>query len=148
MLNSISPFIGPDLLALLCRMGHGDEIVLADANFPGHSTHERTLRADGITVAQLLSGILPLFPLDAYVSCPLAMMRVVRGDSADPAVEREYRRELSRHQPQFKKIERVERFAFYERSRRAYAVVMTGESRKYANLILKKGVVTASAASA
>ena len=140
MLKSISPVIGPDLLAVLCRMGHGDEIVLADANFPGHSTNERTLRADGVSATWLLDGILPLFPLDTYVRCPLAMMACVRSDSVDP-VEKEFKQVIARHQPQFKKIERIDRFAFYERARHAYAVVMTGETRKYANLILKKGVV-------
>ena len=140
MLKTISPCVGPDLLAVLARMGHGDEIVLADAHFPGHSIHARTLRADGLTVTQLLEGILPLFPLDTYAP-PVALMRVVKGDSADPAVERDYRAAIVRHEPWVKKFERVERMAFYERARKAYAIVMTGERRKYGNIILKKGIV-------
>lgn len=141
MLKTISPYVGPDLLATLSRMGHGDEIVLADAHFPGHSLNERTLRADGISVPQLLGGILPLFPLDTYVRAPAAMMRVVKGDTADPRLEREVRDLFARYAEDEVAIERVERLAFYERARRAYAVVMTGETRKYGNLLLKKGVV-------
>lgn len=141
MLKTISPLVGPDLLAVLSRMGHGDEIVLADAHFPGHSLNERTLRADGVPVEKLLEGVLPLFPLDTYVRFPVAMMRVVRGDLADPSVERGYRAIIARHEPAVKAVEKIERTAFYERAARAYAVVVTGDTRKYANLILKKGVV-------
>lgn len=139
-MRGISPLLGPDLLATLHRMGHGDEIVLADAHFPGESVGRRVLRADGVDVAPLLDAILPLFVLDSYVEAPLAMMAAVAGDELDPAVEAAYRAAVDRHQPGAPAIERIERFAFYERAREAFAVVMTGDTAKYGNLILKKGV--------
>lgn len=140
MLIGISPLISPDLLALLHRMGHGDEIVLADAHFPGESVGRRVLRADGLRIAPLLDGILPLFALDAYVDYPVLMMAVVPGDTADPSVESSYRAVIDKHWPQTPPIQRLERFVFYERARAAFAVVMTGETAKYGNIILKKGV--------
>jgi len=140
MLKGISPLIGPDLLATLHRMGHGDEIVLADAHFPGESLNARVIRADGIKVADLLDAILPLFPLDTYVESPLIMMAPVPGDTLDPEVEKRYREVVDRHVPETPPIQRIERFAFYERAKQAFAVVMTGETAKYGNIILKKGV--------
>ena len=139
MLKGIHPCISPDLLKVLAEMGHGDELVLADAHFPGHSVNPSVLRADGLTITNLLEGILPLFELDQY-DIPLAMMAVVPGDRLDPAVEGAYMRVIHKHAPQAKPPERVERFAFYERAKKAFAVVMTGETAKYGNLILKKGV--------
>ncbi|OPZ14476.1 MAG: L-fucose mutarotase [candidate division BRC1 bacterium ADurb.BinA364] len=140
MLIGISPLIGPDLLAVLCRMGHGDEIVLADAHFPGESLNSRVLRADGLRIAPLLDGILPLFALDEYVASPVVMMAAVEGDALAPEVEQAYRAAIERHAPRTPPIERIERFAFYERAKTAYAVVMTGETAKYGNILLKKGV--------
>ena len=140
MLKGISPVVSPDLLAVLCRMGHGDEIVLADAHFPGETFNDRVLRADGIQIPDLLSGIMPLFELDQYVDAPLAMMAAVPGDALDPTVEESYRSAMSAHVSGPIVIERVERFDFYDRARSAFAVVMTGETAKYGNVILKKGV--------
>ena len=140
MLKGIAPVVGPELLSVLCRMGHGDEIVLADAHFPGETFNDRVLRADGITVPQLLDGILPLFELDQYVEKPLIMMAAVEGDTLDPAVEESYRAAIDVHCPAKPQIERIDRFAFYERAKSAFAVVMTGETAKYGNIILKKGV--------
>lgn len=140
MLIGISPVIGPELLSVLYRMGHGDEIVLADAHFPGETMGKRVVRADGILVTSLLDGILPLFALDTYVESPLIMMAPVSGDNLDPQVETSYRTMVDKHWPKTPHIQRIERFAFYERSRDAYAVVMTGETAKYGNIILKKGV--------
>jgi len=140
MLIGIDPCISPDLLAVLARMGHGDEIVLADAFFPGESFNSRVLRADGIRIPQLLTGILALISLDEYVPHPLAMMAATPGDQLDPAVEKSYRKAIEIRWPQAPAIERVERFAFYERTRKAFAVVMTGETVKYGNIIIKKGV--------
>ncbi len=140
MLVGISPLLSPDLLALLCRMGHGDEIVLADAHFPGESCNARVLRADGLRVADLLDAILPLFALDTYVDSPVLMMAPVPGDALDPAVEASYRAAIDRHWLETPPIARLERFAFYERAKQAFAVVMTGETAKYGNIILKKGV--------
>jgi len=140
MLIGISPLIGPDLLALLHRMGHGDEIVLADAHFPGESVGQRLLRADGLGIAPLLDAILPLLALDTYVEHPVIMMAVVPGDALDPTVEAGYRAVIDKYWPETQPIQRLERFAFYERARQAFAVVMTGETAKYGNIILKKGV--------
>jgi L-fucose mutarotase len=140
MLKGISPLLSPDLLAVLCRMGHGDEIVLADAHFPGETMGKRLLRADGLAIEGLLDGILPLFELDGYDRAPLIMMEVVKGDKLDPTVEKGYRKVVDKHAPKTPPIARLERFAFYERAKQAFAVVMTGDTRKYANIILKKGV--------
>jgi L-fucose mutarotase len=140
MLIGISPAIGPDLLNALFRMGHGDELVLADAFFPGDTCNSRVIRADGIRIPALLDGILALMNLD-YAAPPVAMMQVMTGDTADPAVEASYRAVIDKHWPGTPAIEKVERFAFYERTKKAYAVVMTGETVKYGNIILKKGVI-------
>jgi L-fucose mutarotase len=139
MLKGIHPAISPDLLKTLAEMGHGDEIVLADAHFPGHSMNGRVLRADGLAATALLSGILPLFELDAYAP-PLVMMAPVPGDMLDPAVEEKYLAAIRAVCPEAPAPERIDRFAFYERARTAYAVLVTGETAKYGNLILKKGV--------
>ena len=141
MLNGISPLISPELLNALYRMGHGDEILLADAHFPGDSFGQRIIRADGLGIPALLEAILPLLPLDPYVDAPLAMMAAVPGDSLDPTVEAAYRAAITNGGIDSEvQIERVERFAFYERAKTNYAVVMTGEMAKYGNLILKKGL--------
>ncbi|MBN1516683.1 L-fucose mutarotase [Candidatus Sumerlaeota bacterium] len=142
MLNGISPLIGPDLLAALYRMGHGDEIVLADAHFPGESFNNRVLRADGLKIPDLLDAILPLFPLDTYVETPLIMMSAVAGDQLDQNVLKSYRDVIRKHAPHAPAIEHIDRFEFYERARAAYTVLMTGETAKYGNIILKKGVVS------
>jgi L-fucose mutarotase len=142
MLKGISQVISPELLAVLARMGHGDEIILADAHFPGHSIGPQVLRADGLTVAQLLDGILPLFELDSYAT-PLIMMAVAAGDTLDPDVEADYRAVIRKHVAGEPKLERIDRFAFYERAKGAFAIVIAGELRKYGNLLLKKGVTPA-----
>ncbi|MFP5206565.1 MAG: L-fucose mutarotase [Acidobacteriota bacterium] len=139
MLKGISRFIGPELLAVLHRMGHGDEIILADAHFPGHSMGPQVLRADGVPVATLLDGILPLIELDSYAT-PLIMMEVVSGDTLDPQVEEDYMQVVRNYAPDAPAPERIERHAFYARARQAFAIVLTGETRKYGNLLLKKGV--------
>ncbi len=139
MLKGVSPVISPELLMTLAEMGHGDEIVLADAHFPGHSVNPNTLRADGVTVSQLLNGIIPLFELDSYAD-PLVMMAVLEGDELDPAVEKDYMEVIRDYEPQTPNPIRISRYEFYERAKEAYAVVVTGEVRKYGNLLLKKGV--------
>lgn len=136
MLKGISPVISPELLKTLAEMGHGDEIVISDAHFPGHTFNERVLRADGVGADALLAGIIPLFELDAYAT-PVIMMQAVPGDELDPAVEAKYRAALGKYEGE---IERMERYAFYERAQKAYAVVLSGETAKYGNIILKKGV--------
>ena len=139
MLKGISPVVSPDLLKTLAEMGHGDEIVIADAHFPGHTFNPRVIRADGIGADRLLAGIIPLFELDAYAT-PVVMMDAVPGDTLDPAVEAKYRKALGYEGA----IERIERFAFYERAKKSYAVVISGETAKYGNIILKKGVTPVS----
>lgn len=135
MLKGISPVISPELLKTLAEMGHGDEIVFSDAHFPGHTFNTNILRADGLGADTLLAGLIPLFELDAYAT-PVIMMEAVPGDSLDPSVEAKYRKALSYQGT----VERIERYAFYERAKQAYAVVITGETAKYGNIILKKGV--------
>jgi L-fucose mutarotase len=138
MLKGISPCLSPDLLKTLAEMGHGDEIVLADAHFPGHSVNARALRADGVSVARMLDAIIPLFELDSYAD-PIVMMEAVEGDALDPAVEKDYMAAIRARAPQAPNPVRIDRFAFYDRARQAYAVVVTGEVRKYGNVLLKKG---------
>lgn len=140
MLIGISPLISPELLSTLYRMGHGDEIVLADAHFPGETYAKRILRADGLRIPDLLDAILPLFVLDSYVESPLTMMAAVAGDQLDPAVEGSYRKAVEKHWPNTPQIQQIDRFTFYERAKQAFAILMTGETAKYGNIILKKGV--------
>ncbi|GAO31970.1 L-fucose mutarotase [Geofilum rubicundum] len=140
MLKGISPLISPELLATLSRMGHGDEIVLADAHFPGESFNRNVLRADGLRIPDLLAAILPLFELDVYVPHPVVMMAAVEGDLPDPQVEHSYLNAIHKTNPEISSVERIDRFAFYERTKEAFAVVMTGETAKYGNILLKKGV--------
>ena len=138
MLKGISPLVSPDLLKVLAEMGHGDEIVFSDAHFPAHyfgKDCNYVLRADGLKADQLLDAIIPLFELDSYAT-PVVMMEAVKGDTLDPKVEEAYRAALKYDG----KIEQMERYAFYERAKKAYAIVLTGETRKYGNVILKKGV--------
>lgn len=138
MLKGISPALSPDLLKTLAEMGHGDEIVIADAHFPAHSIGRcgpAVLRADGVAADTLLAGIAPLFELDSYAP-PVMMMDAVEGDELDPEVERRYRAALGFSG----EILRFGRTSFYERASRAYAIVVSGETAKYGNIILKKGV--------
>ena len=135
MLKGISPVISPVLLKTLAEMGHGDEIVIADAHFPGRSCNSEVIRADGISAAALLGGIAALFDLDTYAT-PVIMMAPVPGDTLDPEVETRYRKALGGYAGP---IERLERSAFYARSKSAFAVVQSGETAQYGNIILKKG---------
>lgn len=123
------------MLKVLCEMGHGDEIVISDAHFPGHTFNDKVLRADGLGADALLAGFRPLLELDSYAT-PVIMMEAVPGDTLDPAVEAKYRKALGYDG----EIERMERYAFYERAKKAYAVIISGETAKYGNIILKKGV--------
>jgi L-fucose mutarotase len=141
MVIGIDPVISPELLDVLFRMGHGDELVLGDAFFPGDTFNKRVVRADGIRIPALLDGILALINLDAYVPHPVIMMDVASGDTIDPEVEKSYRAVIEKHWPGTPPVERIERFAFYERCKKAYAVLMTGETATYGNIILKKGVI-------
>ena len=139
MLKGIAPCISPDLLKVLAEMGHGDELILADAHFPGHTLNSAVVRADGLSITTRLDGILPLFELDSYDD-PLVMMTAVKGDVLDPAVEAAYMEVVRRHAPGAAIPVRIDRFDFYARAQEAYAVVMTGDTDKYGNILLKKGV--------
>ena len=141
MLKGISPLISPKLLETMARMGHGDEMVLADAHFPGESLNNLVIRADGLGIPELLEAIMPLFELDRYDEYPLIMMDAVAGDRLDPAVEKRYLQAIRGFVDYPVSLKRLKRFAFYERCKTAFAIVMTGELAKYGNIILKKGVV-------
>lgn len=141
MLIGISPVIGPELLNILYRMGHGDELVLTDAFYPGERYPNRIVRTPGISVPALLDGILALINLDNYVPSAVVMMEPVFPDIIDPTLETDIRVVLDRRWPNTSPIMRLERFAFIERTKTAFVVVITGETRKYGNVILKKGVI-------
>lgn len=141
MLIGISKLISPELLKVLSEMGHSDEIVIADGNFPAASHAKRLIRADGHDVPALLDAILQLFPLDQYVEKPAALMQVVPGDTVETPIWEQYRSIIEQRTGSSEPFEQVERFGFYERAKQAYAVIATGESALYANLILKKGVI-------
>jgi L-fucose mutarotase len=140
MLKGISPLVSPELLKVLAEMGHGDEIVFSDAHFPAKSFNPNVLRLDGVNIPELLLGVLPLFELDSYDHAPLIMMAAVKGDTLDPKVEESYLKSIHKICPNADPIKNIDRFAFYERATKAFAVVVTGETAKYGNIILKKGV--------
>ena len=141
MLKGISPLLSPELLKTIAAMGHGDEIVIGDGNFPADSMNMRCIRCDGHGVRDLLDAILRLLPLDTFVDAPVTLMSVVPGTMKDdPPIWREFDRIIEKYEPGTK-VEYVDRFAFYDRARKAYACVATGEKSLYACLILKKGVL-------
>ena len=139
MLKGISQAISPELIKILMEMGHGDEIVLADGNYPAASNASRLVRADGHGVPELLEAILNFFPLDYYVEHPVALMDVVPGDTYKPPLWKQYKAIVRKYDK--RPFEYIPRFDFYERAKKAYAIVATGERARYANVILKKGVV-------
>ena len=139
MLKGISPLLSPELLKILYEMGHGDELLLADAHFPGHTLGRRVVRADGLNVSQLLDAILPLFALEKAEDA-VAIMQPDDGDAMNADVEADFLAAVRRHSERSAAPARIARAAFYERAKSAYCVVMTGELRAYGNLLLKKGV--------
>ena len=144
MLKGISPVISPDLLKALAEMGHGDELVIADGNFPCHSVGKNAIviRADGHGVPEILDAVLNLIPLDTYTQKPVALMEVVKGDTCStPEIWKTYEDILNKYEPTHHDIDYTERFAFYERAKRAFLIIATGEKAIYANILLKKGVV-------
>jgi L-fucose mutarotase len=141
MLKNIPSIISPELMYALMEMGHGDEIVLADGNFPAANLAQRLIRCDGHGVPEILEAVLKFFPLDIYVEQPVALMSVVPGDKTKPTIWEDYRKIIKTSGEKFSDFEFVERFAFYERTQEAYAVVATSEKALYANIILKKGVL-------
>ncbi|UOQ83313.1 RbsD/FucU family protein [Gracilibacillus salinarum] len=143
MLKQIPSIISPDLLKILHEMGHGDEIVLGDGNFPAASHANRLIRCDGHDIPRLLEAILQLLPVDTYVEQPVHLMQVVEGDSVHaPAIWKEYQEILGNYQVTKQQIGFLERFAFYERAKEAHAIIATSEQALYANIILKKGVIS------
>ena len=140
MLKKIPPIISPDLMHVLMSMGHGDELVIADGNFPADSVARRIVRADGHGVPELLRAILKFFPLDGFVEKPATLMQVVPGDTTVPVIWEKFKQIIDKAEGRGVSVEEVERFAFYDRAREAYAVVATGEKALYANIILTKGV--------
>jgi L-fucose mutarotase len=144
MLKNIPAILPPELLKVLMKMGHGDEIVIADGNFPGASHAQRLIRCDGHGVPELIDAILKLLPLDPYVEQPVSLMQVVEGDPVKPVIWDEYQEIVKKHEPKAMEagFEFIGRFAFYDRAQKAYAIITTGEKTLYANILLKKGVVT------
>ncbi len=141
MLKNIPKIMSPELLKTLMEMGHGDEIVIADGNFPAETIGKRVVRCDGHGVTELLDAVMRFFPLDTYTEKPVMLMEVVKGDPIVPTIWEDYKAVINKYEPENCKIEMIERFEFYERAKKAYAVVATGEEAVYANIILKKGVV-------
>ncbi len=141
MLKNIPSVLSPELLKIMMEMGHGDEMVLGDGNYFAGGHAPRVIRADGLGIPELLDAILQFFPLDPYVEKPVALMQVTPGDPVKTPIWDEYRKIVEKREPDHCGIENIERFAFYERARKAYVTVTTGEKALYANIILKKGVV-------
>lgn len=141
MLRNIPSILSPDLLHALAAMGHGDDLVIADANYPAESSGLPCIRLDGISATDVLEAVLTLLPLDGFVDDPALVMQVVGDPSAVPEIVTEFQAIIDRTADNPARIGSLERFAFYERARKAYAVVQTGERRLYGNIILKKGVI-------
>ena len=141
MLKGIPSRISPELMYALMKMGHGDELVLADGNFPADSIARRIVRADGLSVPDVLEAILQFFPLDTYADAAAFVMQPVPGDPPKPPIWKKFKQLLDAGEGRSVELALVERFAFYEQAKHAYAVVATSETALYANLILKKGVV-------
>lgn len=141
MLKNIPAILSPELLKILMEMGHGNDLVIADGNFPAASVAQRLIRLDGHGVPEILDAILKFFPLDIYVEKPVGLMAVTPGDNYKPVIWDKYREVIAGSKEPFSDFEYIERFEFYERAKKAYAVVATSESALYANIILKKGVV-------
>jgi len=139
MLKNVPKLLSPELLKVLCEMGHGDEIVIADANFPSESVGKRVIRADGIGGEAILDAILKMIPLDTYVSDNFVLMQ--NGEEEPTPVIWDSYFKIANANDSNVRVEKTERFAFYERAKNAYAVVATGEEAVYANIILKKGVI-------
>lgn len=142
MLKGISKIVSPELVKILCEMGHGDEIVIADGNFPSENFGKRVIRADGISGVQMLDAVMSLIPLDTYSDPNFILMRLMECDEGkiNPVIWEEYKTVAQKHDDNLK-IGNIDRFEFYDRAQKAYAVIATGEEAVYANIILKKGVI-------
>lgn len=140
MLKSIPPILGPDLLYILRAMGHGDEIAIVDANYPGDSAGPELVRADGNSATEMLDAVLTLMPLDSFVEENAICMQVMGDANERLPVMDEFAAIISRHEPEMH-LASMERFAFYDRVKKAYALIQTGERRLYGNILLKKGII-------
>ena len=144
MLKGISPMLSPDLLKVLCEMGHSDTIVVADGNFPAQTMGKNgiVLRMDGHGVPEILEAILGVFPLDQYVDQPVSLMERVPGDNADVSIWKTYEKMIEKAEVRGAGvIKKLERFEFYEEAKKAYCIIATSETSQYANVILQKGCV-------
>ena len=143
MLKGIPSILSPELLCALSQMGHGDELVIADGNFPCHSVGKNSIviHADGHGVPEILDAVLQFFPLDTYTEKPVGLMAVVKGDNVETPIWDTYNELLNKHDPEHHDIEYIERFDFYERAKNAFLIIATSEQALYANILLKKGVV-------
>ncbi len=141
MLKGIDPLLGPELLEILAAMGHGDELAIVDANFPAAAMARRLVRLNGISAPRALAAVLSLVPLDEFVEKPATVMQVVGDPEAVPEVVAEFRKVADAAEGRSVAFESVERFAYYDRVRAAFAVVATGETRLYGNVLIKKGVI-------
>ena len=140
MLKGIPPILGPDLLHILRAMGHGDEIAIVDANYPGDSAGPELVRLDGLTATEVLDAVLTLMPLDTFVDEQAIGMAVVGEPESRVSTHHDFDAIVKKHEPGMK-LTVLERFAFYDRVRDAYAIVQTGERRLYGNILLKKGII-------
>jgi L-fucose mutarotase len=140
MLKNIPTVLSPELLKILSEMGHGDEIVIADGNFPAASMAKRLINASGIQAINMLDAVLTVLPLDQYDDNHFVLMEVCQGDTVVPTIWEDYKRILNKHENSAK-MSYLERFQYYERAKNAYAIIATGESAQYANIILKKGCI-------
>ncbi len=140
MLKNIPTVLSPELLKILCEMGHGDEIVIADGNFPAASMAKRLINASGIQAINMLDAVLTVLPLDQYDDNNFVLMEVCEGDTVVPIIWEDYKSILIKHEKNAK-LSFMERFQYYERANKAYAIIATGEAAQYANIILKKGCI-------
>lgn len=142
MLKGIPDIISPELLKILHEMGHGDDLVIGDSNFPAASNAKKLVRCDGHGVIDVLDAILQLFPLDTYVESPVSLMELIPGDTTVPEIQEDIKKVVCKYEDRGEKaIEFVERFSFYEKAKNAYAIVATTEKKLYGCVVIKKGVI-------
>jgi len=143
MLKGIPPILSPELLKVLCEMGHTDELTIGDGNFPGHTYGKKVIRLDGHGVPEILDAILTVFPLDTYVDKPVTLMAVVKGDTAKTPIWDTYKEIVAKYDERGADcFEAIDKWEFYDKTKdKSTVVIMTGETAIYANIILKKGVV-------
>lgn len=141
MLKKIPPIISPELMKVLMEMGHGDELLIADGNYPKFGQSNKVVRMDGHGVVDILEAILPFFPLDSYVQAPVILMDVLKDDPYQPVIWKEYQDIIDFNNENEVTMEKIHKHDFYPRGKEAYAVITTSETELYANIILKKGVV-------